>query len=53
MDELWKSLSKQPDQITLSPEHRAELDRRLDAIDGGDHSGVPWEEALRKIRAGR
>jgi putative addiction module component (TIGR02574 family) len=44
--EIWDSLA--PEDIPLSDAQRAELDRRLDAPN--DDAGIPWEEALQKIR---
>jgi putative addiction module component (TIGR02574 family) len=42
IDELW--LSVEFDQLPLSPELRAELDRRLDRIESEGDAGVPWEQ---------
>jgi putative addiction module component (TIGR02574 family) len=42
IDELWQSIG--PDDLALSPELRAELDRRLDRIDREGPHGVPWEQ---------
>jgi putative addiction module component (TIGR02574 family) len=51
MDELWESLSADPQQIPLTIAQREELDRRLDELDREDPSGIPWEEVFRKIRS--
>lgn len=40
IDELWQSLS--PDDLALTPEQQAELDRRLDRLDREGSSGTPW-----------
>ena len=50
IERLWDSLRLTPDQIPLSSAQDDELDRRLDAIDSGDDSKVPLEEALSQIR---
>lgn len=42
IDDLWRSLS--PDDLPLSPELCAELDRRLDRLDREGPIGVTWEE---------
>lgn len=41
IDDLWQSLD--PDDVSLSPEQKAELDRRLDRLDREGSAGVPWE----------
>jgi len=41
IDELWMSLDV--DDLSLTPEQRAELDRRLDRIEREGVSGTPWE----------
>ena len=42
IDDLWQSLSS--DDLPLSSELRAELDRRLDRLDLEGPVGVPWED---------
>ncbi|KYF94466.1 hypothetical protein BE20_06480 [Sorangium cellulosum] len=42
IDDLWRSLSS--DDLPLSPELRAELDRRLDRPEREGPIGVPWED---------
>ena len=45
IDDLWRSLS--PDDFTVTPVLRAELDRRLDRLDRLDRAGavgVAWED---------
>lgn len=39
------------DELPDDPEFRAELDRRLQAIDDGTDIPVPWEEARETMRA--
>ena len=50
LERLWESLTAHPEAIPLTSAQRAELDRRLDEMDGGDVDGIPWEEVLRQIR---
>lgn len=47
IDELWQSLS--PDDIALTAETRAELDRRLDRLDREGPTGVPWDQVRAKM----
>ncbi|WP_437953425.1 addiction module protein [Sorangium sp. So ce296] len=41
-DDLWRSLSS--DDLPLSSELRAELDRRLDRLEREGPLGLPWED---------
>lgn len=50
LDRLWESLSRVPDALPLTEAQRRELDRRLDELDAGDTSGIPWEQVLEQIR---
>jgi putative addiction module component (TIGR02574 family) len=54
LERLWDSLSDTPARIPLTEPQRAELDRRLDALqedlDQGNVLGVPWDEVVRQIR---
>lgn len=47
IDDLWASIDF--DALPLSPEHRAELDRRLDLLELEGPVGVPWEAVLAKM----
>jgi putative addiction module component (TIGR02574 family) len=57
LERLWDSLAGRPAAVPVTPEQRAELDRRLDDLDrdvrDGLELGVPWDEVLRQIRARR
>ena len=50
IEAIWDSLSDDPDQIPVPDSHKAELDKRLDRIDDGDDTGIPWDEVLNRIR---
>ena len=54
LERLWDSLSDTPARVPLTEPQRAELDRRLDALDEdveqGRVLGVPWDEVVRQIR---
>lgn len=41
IDDLWSSLRE--DELTLTPEQTAELDRRLEKLDRTGPVGTPWE----------
>jgi len=49
--DLWDSLCADPDSVPVTDEHRAELDRRLDALDQGTAELVDWDEAKRRLRS--
>jgi putative addiction module component (TIGR02574 family) len=48
--DLWDSLRSQPDAVHLTPAQKAELDRRLDALDRGTAQVITWDEARRRLR---
>jgi len=50
IEDLWESFRARPAELPLSTAHRAELDRRLDEIDGGDTETIPWEDVKRRLR---
>ena len=47
IDELWESLA--PEDLALTAEMRAELDRRLDRLDRDGPSGTPWDQVRSKM----
>ena len=51
MEELWESLSSDPESIPLMEGQESELNRRLDEIDAGDTEGIPWEEVMNQVQA--
>ncbi len=53
LEEVWDSLSGTPQSLPPTDAHRQELDRRLDEIDRGDVTGIPWDEVLERIRRRR
>jgi putative addiction module component (TIGR02574 family) len=49
IEDLWDSIEADTDALPLPDWHRAEIDRRLDALDTGASVGAPWEEVRRRI----
>jgi len=49
IEDLWDSIAADADALPLPDWHRAEIDRRLDALDAGASEGAPWEEVRRRI----
>jgi putative addiction module component (TIGR02574 family) len=50
IEELWDSLSEQPEKVPITNAQREELDRRLDDLERAGPEGIPWEEVLERIR---
>jgi len=42
--EVWDQIAEQGHDPELSEETKAELDRRIEAMDRDPNAGVPWEE---------
>ena len=51
IDELWESLRVTPEAVTVTPQQREELDRRLDELERADVELVPWDEVRRRLRS--
>lgn len=49
IEDLWDSIDTDADAMALPDWHRAEIDRRLDALDTGVSVGAPWEEVCRRV----
>ncbi len=51
VEDLWDSIAEDPQALGLTPEHIAELDRRLDALEAQPRAGTAWEVARERILA--
>jgi putative addiction module component (TIGR02574 family) len=51
LEQLWDSLSTEPEAVPLTQAQRTELDRRLDDLDLEGPVGIPWDEVLSRIRS--
>ncbi len=51
IDELWESLSQDPDALPLTDGQREELDRRLDELEAEGAVGISWDEVVSRIRS--
>jgi putative addiction module component (TIGR02574 family) len=49
IEDLWDSIATDDGALPLPDWHRAEIDRRLDALDTSASVGAPWEEVRRRI----
>jgi putative addiction module component (TIGR02574 family) len=50
VEDLWDSIAADQNASPLTPEQRAELDRRLDAYEADGDPGRPAEEVIEEIR---
>ncbi|MBM4310247.1 MAG: addiction module protein [Deltaproteobacteria bacterium] len=53
VEDIWDTIAECPDEIRLSDEQKAELDRRLDAYHRNPGEGAPWAVVRERIRGGR
>lgn len=51
IDELWTSL--RADELALTPEQTAELDRRLERLEREGPTGVAWEDVRAEMSGSR
>jgi putative addiction module component (TIGR02574 family) len=51
VEDLWDNIVEDSPALGLTPEHIAELDRRLDALEAQPKAGTPWEVARERILA--
>jgi putative addiction module component (TIGR02574 family) len=49
IESLWESLIHDPSSIPVTAAQRRILDERLDEIEAGDDTGIPWEEVKARI----
>jgi putative addiction module component (TIGR02574 family) len=49
IESLWESLIHVPSSIPVTEAQRRILDQRLDEIEAGDDTGIPWEEVKTRI----
>ena len=50
VEELWDSIARDADQLTLTPAQMEELDRRFADYEKNPGEGVSWEEVRDRIR---
>jgi putative addiction module component (TIGR02574 family) len=50
VQEIWDSIADDSDNVPLTDEERAELDRRLEEYYRDPKAGAPWEEVRDRIR---
>ncbi|RYD82647.1 MAG: addiction module protein [Verrucomicrobiaceae bacterium] len=52
VSELWDDLASHPEEIPITPEQIAELDRRLEAYHKDPSQSTTWEEIRARILPG-
>ena len=50
VEDLWDSIASEQNAIPLSPEQKAELDKRLDSFETDGNLGRPLSEVVPEIR---
>jgi putative addiction module component (TIGR02574 family) len=53
VEDIWDSIAEVPEEVVLSDEQKAELDRRLEAYHQNPDEGSPWGMVRERIRSGR
>ena len=51
VQELWDDIAAHPESLSLTAEQELELDRRLSAHEADPTAGIPWDQALKKLRS--
>ena len=50
VEDLWDGIaSEAPDSVSLTPEQRAEIERRLEAHDADSSAAVSWESVRSEL----
>lgn len=53
VEELWESIARDSDQLTLTKAQADELDRRFADYEQNPEQGVSWEDVRDRIRTAR
>jgi putative addiction module component (TIGR02574 family) len=53
VEAIWDSIAESVDSMALPESHKAELDRRLAAMDANPTAGSSWEEVKGRLQRGR
>ena len=51
VEDIWDTIAEVPEEVGLSDEQKAELDRRLDAYHLNPDEGSPWGMLGERIRS--
>lgn len=53
VEDIWDTVAEVPEEVGLSDEQKAEIDRRLDAYHQNPDEGSPWGLVRERIRSRR
>ncbi len=53
VEDIWDSIVEVPEEVSLTGEQKAELDRRLDSYHKNPDEGSPWGVVRERIRRRR
>jgi len=53
VEDIWDSIAEVPEEVGLTDEQKAELDRRLDAYHRNPDEGSPWGLVRERIKSRR
>ena len=53
VEDIWDTIAEVPEEVGLTDEQKAELDRRLDAYHRNPDEGSPWGMVRERIRSSR
>ena len=53
VEDIWDTIAEVPEELTLTDEQKAELDRRLEAYHLNPDEGSPWGAVQERIRSRR
>ncbi len=51
VEDIWDTILEVPEQVILTDEQKAELDRRLDGYHQNPDEGSPWAMVRERIRS--
>ena len=53
VEDIWDTVAEVPEEVVLTDEQKAEIDRRLDAYHQNPDEGSPWGTVRERIRSSR
>jgi len=53
VEAIWDSIAEVPEQVELSPDQAAELDRRLAEYEKNPSEGSPWQKVRARLERSR
>jgi len=53
VEDIWDTIAEVPEEVRLTDEQKAEIDRRLDAYHRNPDEGSPWGMVRERIRSRR